>query len=160
MSAFSRSSVAPVRSRRRRTVLALAGVTVLATASAGCLEAEEMTFYDRTNALRASQGVDALRDHDALNVKAEAWARHLAETGVLAHSQLSQSLESLPWHLLAENVGVTEATTDPLLAVHERFAASPEHRTNLLNQRFDHMGVGVAQGADGRVWVVEVFADL
>jgi uncharacterized protein YkwD len=160
MSGISRSSVAPVRSRRRRKVLALAGVAVLAITSSGCLNAEEQSFLARTNALRSSQGVAALSDLDVLNQKAEQWARHLAETGVLAHSTVSQSLEGLAWQLLGENVGVTRATADPLLALHEGFADSPAHRANLLNSRFDHMGVGVAEGADGRVWVVEVFADL
>jgi uncharacterized protein YkwD len=160
MSASSRSSVAPVRSRRRRKVLALAGVAVLATTSAGCLRAEEQTFFDRTNALRSSRGVATLRDHDALNQKAELWARHLAETGVLAHSQVPQSLEALPWHLLGENVGVTSDRSNPLRTLQDQLAASPAHRANLLNEQFDHMGVGVAESADGRVWVVEVFADL
>ena len=160
MSVLSRSCAAPVRTPRPRQLTVLAGVAVLAVASAGCLKAEEQTFLDRTNALRTSQGVDALSDHDTLNQKAELWARHMAETGVLAHSQVSQSLEGLSWQLLGENVGVTSARTDPLRALHDGFAGSPSHQANLLNQRFDHMGVGVAESADGRVWVVEVFADL
>ena len=59
---------------------------------------------------------------------------------------------------MAESAG--SATADTLLAIHDEFAKSGGHLDNLLDPAFDHMGVGVAEGADGRVWVVEVFADL
>ncbi len=150
------SSTAP----RRRAVLAAASVVLLAVTTAGCMPPEELTFFDRTNALRISQDVAPVADHDALTAKAEAWARHMADTGVLAHSQLSQDLEGLRWSALAENVGVSTPTSDTLLSIHSMFAASAGHRANLLSTQFDHMGVGVARGADGRVWVAEVFARL
>jgi uncharacterized protein YkwD len=73
---------------------------------------------------------------------------------------VSQGLEGLPWRVLGENVGVSAATSDPLLGLHDAFVSSPDHLRNLLEPRFSHMGVGVAVGPDGRVWVAEVFAAL
>ena len=133
---------------------------LLAISAAACMPAEERTFLDRTNSLRASQGVPALGEHGTLTDKAERWAQYLAATGQLRHSQLSQGLESLSWRALGENVGVSTPTSDTLATLHERLAASAPHRANMLNGGFTHMGVGVATGADGRVWVVEVFAAL
>lgn len=49
-------------------------------------------------------------------------------------------------------------TADTLKTIHDRLAASPEHRANMLDPRFTHLGVGVARSPDGRVWVVQVFA--
>lgn len=129
-------------------------------AVAACMPAEERTFLDRTNALRAAHGLAALQEHGTLTDKAEQWANHLAATGVLAHSQLSAGLESLPWRSLAENVAVSAPTGDTLQTLHDALASSAVHRANMLTAKFTHMGVGLATGADGRVWVVEVFAQL
>jgi len=160
MATRSPSSVASHRSRRPRAAAAVAGVVLLASASAGCLPADANTFLQRTNALRTSHGVAPLADQDVLTKKAEEWARHLADTGTLAHSELSASLDGLPWFALGENVGVSTPTDDTLRTLQDQLASSAQHRANLLNGQFDHMGVGVAESADGRVWVVEVLADL
>jgi uncharacterized protein YkwD len=97
-------------------------------------------------------------EHDTLTAKAEDWAQHLAATGKLAHSNITAGLGDLPWRALGENVGVSWPTGDTLRSLQDAFASSPVHRANLLSGTFNKMGVGVATGADGRVWVVEVFA--
>jgi uncharacterized protein YkwD len=160
MSALSGLRAAPIHPPRRRTKTALLGLVLLAAAAGACLPADAQTFLERTNALRSSAGVDPLADHDLLNQKAEEWARHLAETGVLEHSKLAQSFAGLQWYALGENVGMSSPTSDTLRTIHDQLASSSQHRANLLSKQFDHMGVGVAEGADGRVWVVEIFADL
>lgn len=147
-------------SRRRRPILGLLAVVAVLLGAAACMPAEERTFLDRTNALRTSQGVRTLAEHDALTQKAEAWAQHMAATGQLAHSTLSAGLADVPWTALGENVGVSVPTSDTLLTLHNALAASPTHRRNMLDGQFTHMGVGVATSADGRVWVAEVFARL
>jgi uncharacterized protein YkwD len=149
-----------MRSIRPRSAGALLAVVLLAVAAAGCMPAEERTFLDRTNGLRAQHGLPGLSEHGVLTDKAEGWAQHLAATGKLEHSSLTSGLDGLAWRALAENVGVSTPTADTLLTLHERLASSPHHRANLLDGRMTHMGVGVATSADGRVWVVEVFAAL
>jgi uncharacterized protein YkwD len=155
------ASAPPVPTRRgRRRLLALVGVALLAVAAAGCMPPEERTFFDRTNALRAAQGLATLSEDDALSAKAEQWAQHMAASGVLEHSTMAQGLDGLGWVALGENVGVTTPTSDSLLSLHNMLVASDVHRANLLNSGFTHMGVGLATGPDGRVWVAEVFATL
>lgn len=43
---------------------------------------------------------------------------------------------------------------------HRALWASPSHRENLLQPRFDGVGIGVALDPDGSIWVCEVFADF
>jgi len=43
---------------------------------------------------------------------------------------------------------------------HRALWASPSHRENLLQPRFDRIGIGVAVDPDGSLWVCEVFADF
>lgn len=147
-----------VRPARPRLGAGIAALALLATVAAGCMSAEARTFLDRTNALRSSAGLPALAENAQLTAKADAWAQHLARTGRLAHSNLTDGLDGLAWRALGENVGVSTPTADTLKTIHDRLAASAPHRANMLDRRFTHMGVGVATSADGRVWVVQVFA--
>ncbi len=43
---------------------------------------------------------------------------------------------------------------------HRALWASPSHRENLLQPRFDRIGIGIALDPDGSIWVCEVFADF
>jgi uncharacterized protein YkwD len=121
---------------------------------------EAQTFLDRTNSLRAANGRAQLVPHPVLSDKAQAWAEHMARTGVLQHSSLTANLNGLKWKSLGENVGMSPRTSNTLLTIHNMFVSSPDHRANLLNSGFTHMGVGVAKDSSGRVWVAEVFARL
>ncbi len=144
----------------RRSMGAILAMVLLALVAAGCMPGDARTFLDRTNSLRSSQGVRPLNEHDTLTRKAEAWAQHMARTGTLAHSNLSDGLSGLRWRSLGENVGYSSATRDTLKTIHDMFVRSSGHRANLVNSRFTHMGVGVAKDSRGRVWVAEVFAQL
>jgi uncharacterized protein YkwD len=151
--------LAPSRARRRSSG-ALLAIVLLAVAAAGCMPADAKTFLDRTNALRSSAGVPALKESDTLTRKAEAWAQHMASTGKLSHSNLTDGLSGLNWKALGENVGYASGSGDPLKRIHDMFVSSAPHRANLVNAGFTHMGVGVAKDSQGRVWVAEVFARL
>ena len=145
---------------RRRSAGALLAIVLLALAAAGCMPADAKTFLDRTNQLRTSQGVPALKENDTLTRKAEAWAQHMAKTGQLAHSNLADGLDGLNWKMVGENVGVSSDSSTVLRRIHDMFVASAPHLHNLVNRSFTHMGVGVAKDSHGRVWVAEVFAQL
>jgi uncharacterized protein YkwD len=43
---------------------------------------------------------------------------------------------------------------------HRALWASPSHRENLLQPRFDGIGIGIVADPDGSIWVCEVFADF
>jgi uncharacterized protein YkwD len=145
---------------RRRSAGVLLAIVLLGVIAAGCMPADGRTFLDRTNSLRADNGVRSLAEHQALTDKAEAWAQHMARTGRLEHSNLSDGLASLSWTSLGENVGYSSPTSNTLLTIHNMFVSSAAHRKNLLNSGYTHMGVGVARDGAGRIWVAEVFARL
>lgn len=144
------------RLRRRRrgrfvTTAALLGAVLLA---AGCLPAteEEAHIWIRTVEERNIAGVHTPLDgDDTLIVRAREWAATLAAGTHLAHSDLSTV--PTPWTAIAENVGYGP-TPESVMAT---FLASAPHRANLLDPRWTHMGVGVATGPDGLVYVVQLF---
>jgi uncharacterized protein YkwD len=145
---------------RRRSAGALLAIVLLGVVAAGCMPADGRTFLDRTNALRDDHRVGGLVEHQALTDKAEAWAQHMARTGRLEHSTLSDGLSRVSWTALGENVAYSSPTSNTLLTIHNMFVSSSAHRSNLLNSGYTHMGVGVARDGAGRIWVAEVFARL
>jgi len=149
MTSLPRSTRAP-RAVVMATVLALAVLTSLTT---GC-EPQQ----DRTNAAllvnreRMADGLVALGWDDELGNKAQAWADRLAATAQLNHSVLQQGVTP-GWKLLGENIGFGADVMD----VHQAFMNSPVHRDAILERRYRGIGVGVATGADGKSYVVQVF---
>src|SRR4051812_14633535 len=94
--------------RFKKGLRALTIVTLLSCAvgaAAGCNSGPDfLTDAYLVNQARGSVGSAPLRWSPQLATKATSWAHHLADTGVLAHSVLSQGV-SPGWHALGENVG-------------------------------------------------------
>jgi uncharacterized protein YkwD len=57
------------------------------------------------------------------------------------------------WRILGENIGVGSS----METLHDAFMDSPPHRRNELNRVYRYVGVGMARGADGRIWVTVLF---
>jgi uncharacterized protein YkwD len=115
---------------------------------AGGLAAEAAA---QVNAFRAANGVGPLAWNGALAAKAEGWSLHMASTGVLAHSTLSDGAPD-GWRTLGENVAYNSSLDGALRALE----ASPGHRANLLKPAFTSIGIAVVV-SNGRYWVTQVF---
>lgn len=111
-----------------------------------------------TNAARGSSGLAALTTHACLAANAQRWAETLAASGVLAHQELPTIWEACGQSdRLGENVAYrSDADGSAMVA---QWMGSPGHRANILNGSFTRIGVGVAQGEDGRWYGVQVFSD-
>jgi uncharacterized protein YkwD len=59
-----------------------------------------------------------------------------------------------------KTAGENVARALTLSRVHRALWASPSHRGNLLDARFEAVGIGVVRDPDGTVWAAEVFADF
>ena len=155
------ASLAPRRTTRTaaRPAAVLVSIALSALILTGCLSSNAQSFVDRTNSLRASHGIHALRNHSALDAKAQAWAEETARRGTLVHSTLSDGLGHVAWRTIGENLASGSDSGDWTAALHNALVASPGHYNNLVDRRFTHMGVGVAH-ARGMVYVVEVFAQI
>jgi uncharacterized protein YkwD len=56
------------------------------------------------------------------------------------------------------HVGENVAHAANVVLAHRALWSSPSHRDNLLQPRFDRVGIGVTADADGSVWVTQIFA--
>ncbi|HEY1133377.1 MAG TPA: CAP domain-containing protein [Nocardioides sp.] len=105
-----------------------------------------------TNAARARQGLPALAQQSGINTVAQNWAVRMASNGRMEHNPNYASQMPRGWTRAAENVAYGYNVT----AVVNAWMNSPGHRANILGD-FTHIGVGVAKGADGRLYYVQNF---
>lgn len=112
---------------------------------------DEAEFVADINQVRAGAGAGALHVDSRLADEARRWAATMASSG-LRHNPDMTADAPPGWTLLGENVG----TGGSVSAIEDAFVNSPHHYENMVDARFDALGVGVV--VDGNVlWVAEEF---
>lgn len=134
----------------RTAPIAAALIAVLALA--GCLTPEQQTAHDAMNNSRRANGRAALSMHGSAQSKAQAWAEKMARDGRISHSNPISSGISGCWRNLGENVGYGGS----IAAVQNAFMNSPSHRANVLDTKWNGVGIGVAKRGN-QVYVAQVF---
>jgi len=132
-------------------VVAIAVFTLPGRASADPAS-DASVAADLVNETRWANGLAGLTPDRELQVTANRQAKAMAESNFIHHSDLGSQL-SWGWSAWAENVGQGPSVG----AVHGGFMNSPHHASNVLSDRYNYIGVGVAHGRDGTVYVAQVF---
>ena len=140
------------RSARTRRLSGLAAVALGVVLLTGCLSEEGQRSFDLINQERTSRGIHALVNDADMNATAQAWAEHMVAVNRLYHSTLRIPPGATR---VAENVGYGGSVD----SIHGRLMASTGHRNNILDARMTRVGIGSATGPDGRVWIVQLFAN-
>lgn len=137
--------------------LALLTTTVAVTArpATASTVGDEQAFVQLINQVRAEKGLTPLEVHGELTVEARAWAAKMSADDVLAHSPNMAKGISASWTVLGENVGVHGV--DDLQQLFQAFVASPSHYQNLIDPRFQYLGVGVVHSGSGKLWTTHRF---
>jgi uncharacterized protein YkwD len=106
------------------------------------------------NDARDKRGARKLGMRKFLVRAARRHSRWMADTGQLVHStDLASYAGNRDWNILGENIGYGPSMD----VLHDAFMDSPPHRKNELNRRYKKIGVGMAVGDDGRIWVTVLF---
>mgnify|MGYP001221406298 CR=1 FL=1 len=146
--------------RRIAAIVGLIGVMGVALGLHPARAGADPGFVGWTNQVRAARGLAPLAWNGVLAAKAQGWAAHMASGGCaprrICHSRLSAG-NNLAWVRLGENVGV--GPTDDALGIQRAFEASPSHLANIVDPRFDYVGVGTAT-VGGELYVAVEFMDL
>ena len=85
--------------------------------------------------------------------KAQQHSNDMAAQGRIFHSSSMSSGINSGWTALGENVGMGSSVSQ----VESMFESSGPHRANLLSGSFTQIGIGVAHGGDGSLYVTEFF---
>jgi uncharacterized protein YkwD len=114
------------------------------------------------NVARQSEQTPPLLRHAALDAVADKHAQAMRRLGRIAHDvgdgDPRTRVESANLDILTTGENVAHALN--VVRAHRALWASPSHRENLLEPRYDGIGIGVAPDPDGSLWVCEVFADF
>lgn len=128
-------------------------------------ETPQSIVFDAINAERAKVGQAPLGYDSRLERAGELRVADMIEYGISHRSPdgmeypqavYAAGFKSFAW--AGENIYATNLTADVEVAAHwttEKFMGSPTHRAILLDPAFDHVGVGLGQGANG-VWIFAV----
>lgn len=137
----------------RRLSVAVALVAAIAILAGGCTKNDAAwSSAVLVNQARHAAGVRDVHIDDVLVEKAQAWAERMAASGNVSHSTLTAGVGD-NWQVLGENVGWARSVDE----MHQLFMKSAQHRSTMLDGRYDRVGVGVAI-VDGRYYTVQVFA--
>jgi uncharacterized protein YkwD len=141
----------------RAAVLTLALATLigpLAANPAAAANSGEKELRTYVNEARDKRGARELGMRKFLVRAARRHSRQMASSGQLVHStDLASYVGSRSWSIIGENIGYGPSMD----VLHDAFMDSPPHRKNQLNRRYRHVGVGMALGDDGRIWVTVLF---
>ena len=113
--------------------------------------AAESDFVGRIGSVRSSNGKSGLTRDGSLDARARDWARYMAESGSLAHSNLGSLMP--PWTAVAENLGQGTSVAQ----IFDLLTGSSGHLSNMLGD-YTHLGVGVWRDSNGVLWTTHVFA--
>lgn len=156
MSSYARSSIRSRLLAPLAMVVALAGGLFALSSPGTAVTDDEAALAGLVNGARSSAGLPPLALSGALSDVARSHSASMAASGTLSHSgNTATAVGSVvsDWTSVAENVGVGGSVAE----VHSALMGSSVHRANILGD-FTVLGVGVARGGDGRVWVTELFA--
>lgn len=118
--------------------------------NAGFSSSAESDFAGKINSHRGGAGLGALTRSGSLDSYARSWAKKMAASGSLSHSNIGSLLGS--WSAAAENVGMGGSVS----AIFSALAGSSGHNTNMLGD-YTHMGIGAWVDDNGMIWTAHVF---
>jgi len=138
------------------TIASLFGLVTAPAATAApapkvTLNAAQTSAKNALNADRKAHGLPVLGSQADAQAKAQAWANKLAAEGTIYHSTLTNGIRTR-WCSLGENVGYGPTVRN----IEAAYMNSPKHRANILNTKWNGVGVGVATN-NGVTYTVQVF---
>lgn len=129
-------------------------------ASDADLRQAEQQIFQLANQARQDAGVEPLGWNEQAAEAARAHARLMAEKQSLSHQFSGEPAlrermagTGLRFDSVAENVADAQSADES----HDALMNSPPHRQNLLNPKYNSLGIGVAQ-SEGQLFVVQDFA--
>ena len=116
-----------------------------------------------TNAYRAKNGLAPLYLDSTLTNVATVRSKEGVSQGYISHKRANGGNVTaiaaewdVDYSIMGENLGRFQTTTKQVV---DMWIDSPSHRANLLGDRYDRLGVGIAQDANGNYYWTQIFAD-
>jgi len=118
----------------------------------------DTSVFELINEERASWGLPALLNDDALASIALEWSEHLAEIGDLTHGDFDERIASIgySWYHCGEIIAMYNGLTTSLgRQFVDMWLDSPGHNQIMMTPKSGYMGVGISKSAQGFFAVVD-----
>ncbi len=124
------------------------------------VRAEDEQFYVM-NATRKNSGVPSLSRRSCMDDVARKWARAMAAANGLSHNlkanaALAAQRCKYKWTSAGENVGYGPTS----LAIFDAFYKSKGHRENILNPKYNVVGIGSWRNSKGKLFITHLFMKI
>lgn len=155
----------------QRTTIILISIFMIASSYAFSqsfeINTDEAIFFEKLNEERNSVGLNALTLNPTLVQTAREHSREMFELSYFSHISPTSSLKSpmkryilnlgyIPeYAFLGENLFYC-SNQDALLG-HRKLMESISHRENILNPKFDEVGIGIYIAPNGEYYVTQMF---
>jgi uncharacterized protein YkwD len=122
---------------------------------------EEETVLKLTNELRKKEDLPALKPNALLTKAARAHSANMAKQGKLEHvldeKNPADRVAAAGYKraLVGENVAAGKRM--PPKGAYDLWLDSPPHKKNMLSDKFEEIGIGIARDAKGDVYYTQVF---
>ena len=135
-------------------VIMICGFIGLATPNVASADnqADVTQFLALLNQVRSSVGVRALSVDPRLVSMAQGWSNQMAAAHGISHNPNLATQVPPGWSVVGENVGMGGDVT----AIHNAFVASPHHYENMVDGRYNAVGIAITR-ADGIIYVTVDF---
>jgi uncharacterized protein YkwD len=125
----------------------------------------ERRAFDETNRARTQNGLSPFVWDADLCRLARNHSEKMARQGFFSHitpdglrlRDRARAVGIQHYSVLGENIAYNLGYDDPGAFAVERWMISPDHRANILNGEFRAMAIGTFVGADGSVFLTQVF---
>jgi uncharacterized protein YkwD len=152
-------------SSRPRVVNASSGAGVVTSSAANSATSDERRAFELVNAERYARGESPLVWDAELTRMARIHSENMARQNFFNHKgpdgqglrERSRTSGISGFKALAENLAYNKGFADVASCAVVGWMHSEGHRDNILNEEFTRSGIGIARGADGRVYVTQVF---
>lgn len=111
--------------------------------------------YVELNQSRAAVGVAPVLPDPFLGSSAQVYSGQMASTGILKHgAYVDTAVHGLGSSAAGENILMNPNPGE----ANEQWANSPGHYANMVNPKFNRVGIGAAKGVDGEWYMTQQFA--
>ncbi len=125
----------------------------------------ERLVFDLINKKRLEFGLSPVVWSDDLERLAHAYSNNMATNNFFSHQGLdgkkvnnrANAMGIKKWRSLGENIAYNRGYDNPVESVVESWMKSPGHRENILNNRWEKSGVGIAVARDGTYYFTQIF---
>ena len=120
-----------------------------------------VTIVDLINAERIAQGLNCLEEDDGLDRIARFRCEDMAVNDYFAHTspvygdlQKLFGLFGVEYHTIGENIGMGFATPENVM---KAWMNSDNHRHNILEKKYQYVGIGISYDEDGIAYWAQIF---